>query len=285
MKRILIFIFICYGTLFADASVWKVQKDNEVVYLGGTLHLLRSQDYPLPQAYDSAYAKADRLFFEVNLTSLDPAVVQKKMINAMLLNNGETLSQLLSSSTYEQLSKVASQYGLPLKNFEPFRPGMVVLNLTIAEFQKLGLSIEGVDKYYQAKSIQEGKPTLALESIDEQFSYFASMGEGNEDNFIQQSLIDLKKTKNVLLKMLSAWRAGNEKQMNELFITDMKRDYPKLYQSILVERNNNWMPKIEQMFHEEGVEFVLVGAAHLVGDDGLLAQLRALGYEVERLEE
>jgi uncharacterized protein YbaP (TraB family) len=56
-----------------------------------------------------------------------------------------------------------------------------------------------------------------------------------------------------------------------------------MYQRLLVERNKNWMPKIEALFTRRGRALVVVGAAHLVGPDGLLAMLKAKGYTVEQL--
>ncbi len=56
-----------------------------------------------------------------------------------------------------------------------------------------------------------------------------------------------------------------------------------MYQRLLVERNKNWMPKIEALFTRRGRALVVVGAAHLVGPDGLLAMLRSKGYIVEQL--
>ena len=84
-------------------------------------------------------------------------------------------------------------------------------------------------------------------------------------------------------QMIQAWRTGNDSMLSELFIDEMKNEAPELYDSLLVERNNNWLPLIEAMFQQEGTEFVLVGAAHLVGDDGLLKMLTDKGYEASRL--
>lgn len=65
-------------------------------------------------------------------------------------------------------------------------------------------------------------------------------------------------------------------------LRDLKED-PVVYRRLLLERNRNWMPKIEQLFSRPGRAFVVIGAAHLVGPDGLLAMLRAKGYQVEQL--
>ena len=59
-------------------------------------------------------------------------------------------------------------------------------------------------------------------------------------------------------------------------------DFPELMDMLLHQRNDDWIPMIEQMISSDGTEFLLVGALHLVGERGLLAQLRRRGYTVEK---
>jgi uncharacterized protein YbaP (TraB family) len=63
----------------------------------------------------------------------------------------------------------------------------------------------------------------------------------------------------------------------------MQRDYPRIYQSLLVERNNNWMPRIKKLLQHPEPKLILVGALHLAGPDGLLAILAGNGYQLEQL--
>jgi hypothetical protein len=64
-------------------------------------------------------------------------------------------------------------------------------------------------------------------------------------------------------------------------LQDVKDD-PFMYQRLLVERNQNWLPKVEALFARPRPAFVVVGAAHLVGPDGLIAMLRAKGVRVDQ---
>jgi uncharacterized protein YbaP (TraB family) len=66
---------------------------------------------------------------------------------------------------------------------------------------------------------------------------------------------------------------------------DMKREYPQLYRHINVERNDAWVPKLEQRLRDPGKDdtLVVVGALHLLGSDGVVEKLRAKGYRVERI--
>ena len=83
--------------------------------------------------------------------------------------------------------------------------------------------------------------------------------------------------------MVAMWRNGDEKGIDRLSIAQLKTTYPKLYDKLLVERNRKWMPIIESYFKTPATEFVLVGAAHLAGEHGLLKQLADRGYTISRL--
>ena len=270
--------------LFAQTSVWKVQKDEETIYLGGTIHLLRQQDYPLPKEFDIAYTKSDIIYFETDLEALDQPSVQEAILSRMKLTNGKKFSELISKETYEDLRVHALKYGIDVKSFEPFKPAMVMLTLTIMELKNIGVDAQGVDKFYLNKALADNKMLGKLESVDTQIKYLVSIGMGNEDNLISQTLTDLKKLQKYYNRMLSSWRLGSTGSLNKLFVKDMKKRFPKVYKSLLVERNNNWMPIIEEMFENDKTEFVLVGVAHLVGSDGLLKQLKSKGYKIKKLK-
>ena len=109
------------------------------------------------------------------------------------------------------------------------------------------------------------------------------MGEGNEDGFINYSIKDLENIKNKYEAMVSAWITGNVRQLDKLFVAETKKKMPIIYKEILVDRNNNWLPMIDAYGKTPEKEFVLVGAAHLVGPDGIVKALRDKGYRVEKL--
>ena len=166
---------------------------------------------------------------------------------------------------------------------EKFKPGLVVSTLQLLEFQKLGFTPQGVDVYFNNRALGDAKSVGELESVQDQINFIANMGEGNESEFILMSLNDLEEIASSIENLITAWREGDVQALAELFVDDMRLESEDLYNSLLLERNNNWLPIIERMFSEGGNEFVLVGAAHLVGEDGLLSLLEARGYQIEQL--
>ncbi len=268
----------------ADSSVWRVSSGDNVLYLGGTVHLLRPSDYPLPEEYEEAYEDADELYFETDITAMTTDLsIQAQMLQQLTYQDDRTLRTVLSTEAYDALNDYAMSTMLPLMMLEKMKPGLLISTLQVLEFQKLGFTPQGVDAFFNTRALGDGKDTGALETIQEQIGFIASMGEGNESEFVLMSIADLENTEEMMEQMITAWRSGNAPQLKELFVDDMREQAPEVYDSLLRQRNLKWMPQIEAMLRDSDNEFVLVGAAHLVGEDGLLEMLQARGYNVSQL--
>jgi hypothetical protein len=147
----------------------------------------------------------------------------------------------------------------------------------------MGFTPQGVDAYFNTRAIGDGKTLGQLETVQEQIGFLAEMGEGNESEFILMSLEDIDETDEMMEAMIEAWRSGDNRSLSDLFVADMQSEAPELYESLLINRNLRWIPQIEEMLRDRDTEFVLVGAAHLVGNQGLLELLSAKGYQIRQL--
>ena len=280
---IIIAVFAFTSQVNADTSVWVATQGENKVYVAGTVHLLRKSDFPLPDEYEQAYADSDTLYFETDISGLTSLSVQTKMLQKLTYSDDRTLKTVLNAEAYSMLTQYTDAIGLPLQMLEKFKPGLLVSTLQIFEFQKMGFTPEGVDSYFNTRATGDGKGIGQLETIDEQIDFLASMGEGLESEFIISSLEEMEGMEESMELLISAWRSGDMELLAQLFVDDMKNEYPQLYEMLLVQRNNKWLAIIERMFSEEGTELVLVGTAHLVGEQGLLNQLKLKGYEVTQL--
>ena len=270
-------------TISADSSVWKITSGENTVYLGGTVHLLRPSDYPLPEEYEQAYQESAVLVFETDISSMNDLSIQAETLKQLTYTDGQSLDTVLNDEAYNALSEYIATIGIPMAMIEQFKPGMIISMLQLLEFQKIGFTPQGVDAYFNIRAINDAKTLEELESVEEQIGFLAAMGEGNENEFILLSLSDLDETTEVMEDMILAWRTGDNEKLSEMFVADMLNEAPELYESLLRGRNLNWIPQIDKMLADEDVEFVLVGAAHLVGNDGLLELLKARGYKVSQL--
>lgn len=279
----LLLLFVAAQAARADAPVWQASKGDNSVFLGGTIHLLRSRDYPLPGAFETAYQASDRLVFEIDQSQMMDMAVQARMMQQLTYQDERTLQSVLDEETYTALTSYAESAGLPMAMMQKFKPGMLLSTLSLIEFQSRGFTPQGVDAYFNARAVGDGKTLGELETIDQQIAMLASMGEGYESEFVAYSLRDLESVGDAIEDLVTAWRAGDQASLEAQFIQPMREEAPDLYDSMLVDRNNNWIPQIEAMFEAPGTEFVLVGAAHLIGEHGILAMLSERGYEVSRV--
>lgn len=264
-------------------SVYRVTSADGELYLGGTVHLLRQSDYPLPPQYNQAYDAADVVYFETDIAALSDMSMQATLLQALTYQDGRTLRTVLNDEAYSALEEHMAEAGLPLALMQNFKPGLLMSTLSVLEFQKLGFTPQGIDVYFHTRAVGDGKATGELESVQDQIDLLAGMGEGYESEFVLYSLADFERAAETIEDMIRTWRTGDLDAMQLLFVDEMKTSAPDVYDAMLVDRNNNWMPTIESLFGQEQTALVLVGAAHLVGDDGLIALLEQRGYTVEPL--
>lgn len=267
----------------AQSAVWVATQGEEKVYLGGTVHLLRPSDYPLPAPFETAYQDSSTLYFETDITGMSDFGVQARMMQELLYSDGRTLQSVLDAPTYAALAAHVATTGLPMQMMERFKPGMLISTLQVIEFQKMGFTPQGVDAYFNSRALGDGKQVGELESVDAQIGFISTMGEGVENEFVRSSLDDMAQIETAMEQMIAAWRSGDNATLEALFVADMKEDYPALYDTLLVRRNTAWIDIIDTMFETPGTEFVLVGAAHLVGEDGLLRMLERKGYTINQV--
>jgi uncharacterized protein YbaP (TraB family) len=274
---------LCLSQAKADTSVWSVRSGDNIIYLGGTVHLLRPGDYPLPSEFEEAYQASSELYFETDIGSMNDLSVQAQMLQQLTYGDDKSLSTVLSDEAYTALSAYTATAGLPIAMLDKFKPGLLISTLQIFVFQSMGFTPQGVDAFFHVRAVGDGKAEGQLETVQEQIGFIAAMGEGNESEFILLSLEDLAETGDVMEGMIGAWRSGDAEGLSELFVEDMKVEAPALYDSLLLQRNLKWVPQIDSMLQDANIEFVLVGAAHIVGENGLLDLLSQKGYEINQL--
>jgi len=267
----------------AQSSVWLATKNGNTVYLGGTIHMLRADDYPLPPEFETAYAEADSLYFEIDIDQMNDPVAQLGMLQRLMYTDGRTLQTVLNNEAYSTLTDYVAKFGMPMLMLQNMKPGMLMSTLELLEFQTRGFTPDGVDMHFHQRAKADGKTIEAFETVDEQIGFIENMGEGEESEYVLLSLRDLEKIDDDIESMASIWRNGEADDLVELFVEDMEETIPGVYQTLLLDRNNKWMPTIEAMFNDSDTEFILVGVAHLVGEDGLIQHLRNRGYQVNQL--
>ncbi len=267
----------------AKTFAWKATGKGGTVYLMGSIHLMSASFYPLNPALEAAFKDSDLLVEEVDMAEMLDPMAQMSILTRGMLPADQSLDKLLSPATLALVQKATGDLGGAGGPLMRFKPWMLAIALQGMELQKAGFDPSlGLDQHFYEQAKQGAKTVQGLETVEFQISRFDEMTPEQQDRMLAETLKELATETATVGKLGDAWKSGDVAEIERIALADLKAD-PMMYQRLLVERNRNWMPKIEALFARRGRALVVVGAAHLVGPDGLIAMLRAKGYTVEQL--
>jgi uncharacterized protein YbaP (TraB family) len=262
--------------------LWKATGPKGSVYLVGSVHMLTKDYYPLQPALDAAFQESDLLVEELDLGEMRAPDAQMALLTRGLLPSGQTLDAVISKETLDLVAKHAAAMGLPLEPLKRFKPWSLALTLLGMAWQKAGFEAElGLDQHFYDRARAANKSVRGLETVGFQISRFDEMSMPDQDRLLQQSLREIDHETTAVATLANAWKAGDTATIERIVLEDVKND-PVLYRRLIVERNHSWLPVIEEISARPRPAFVVVGAAHLIGPDGLLAGLRAQGFTLEQ---
>jgi len=263
--------------------LWKAtSKSGGTMYLVGSVHLLPKDSYPLNPALEAAFKESDLLVEEADLGEMGVGA-QMAFLSRGMLPSSTPLDKVLSPATYALLTKRAAEIGVPVEPLKLLKPWMVAQMLEVMQWQKAGFDPElGLDKHFYDLAQGAGKSVQGLETLDFQMSLFDGMTLAEQDHLLAETLKEIDTEQANMAKLMDAWKAGDAPTVERIVLSALRQE-PQLYQRLLVDRNKAWIPKLEALFARKGRTFVVVGAAHLVGPDGLISLLRAKGYSVEQM--
>ena len=267
--------------------LWKVTGPKGVVYLLGTIHIGKADFYPLPSIIEDSFKKADRLIEEVDIGEpAEVARMQDGLIEVGSYPNGDTITNHLSEATRSHLEAYVKQAGLPEPAITHMRPWLVSMLVGLLEMKRMGFDPSyGLDRHFFEEAQQSNKPVGALEDAGSQLKLFSSLSAELQDRLLLSSLVDVEKWADSFDLLLRAWQSGDTAAMQEV-ITSSTREYPQLkllMTKLFDECNTAMTAKIEGFLRTPESYFVAVGAGHLVGDQGILSQLRRKNFTVEQL--
>ncbi len=261
--------------------IWRVEAEGTTVYILGSVHFLKKENYPLHPNIEKAFEKADTLVVEANIndeSKINPAMIMERAFYP----ENDTLQAHVSKETYERVREEAQGLGLPQEQMDRCRPWFVAITISSLEFMKLGYDpTYGVDYYFLTKAANV-KRILELESLDYQIRLLSGLSDTEQELFLLYTLKDLKIAGQEFNQLFKAWTSGDSQGMESILMKYMRKD-PRLsgaYEKLIYERNRNMAGKIEGYLKTKGTYFVVVGAAHLIGEKGIIAILRGKGFSV-----
>ncbi len=289
MKKRICVLLITLALLFvpgvcalAGNTLWRIDSENNTVYILGSIHCLKSSDYPLSPVVEKAFTDSQVLVFEADLEEGSGPKMQQLLLQKGMLSEG-SLRTLLGEKTWQLASKRMEKTGVPIQTFAMFKPWLFAMTLVAMELQKLGYDPKyGVDHHFYFKAKDEGKPVIALESAEFQIDLLAQMKQKQQVEFVRQTLKELDVIEKEVTKMVEVWKKGDLNSLEEMILESFK-EFPELKKTLLLNRNRTWVEKIENFLNGDKTYLVVVGSAHLAGKDSVVDLLEKKGYSLKNL--
>jgi uncharacterized protein YbaP (TraB family) len=261
----------------AASCVWKVTSPSGgTLFLGGSVHALRSSDYPLPSPYNRALDASSRLVFETDLESNEAA--SKGLIKAGQYPKGDSLKNHVDPRTYSYVRRFFALQNVPEQKFNTYRPWLIEVMLEAPPTENSQL---GVERFLARRAQTNHKPITGLESVQEHIAPLAGLSDREGEALLLIHFINLGRGDAGGGNILDSWRRGDADALART-MRDAFQDFPAFMDRIISERNRKWIPKIEGFIKSGKIYFVVAGAGHMGGSSGVVALLRARGYAIEQ---
>lgn len=257
---------------------WKFNSGRGDVYVLGSIHVGKKQLYPLNKNVTDAFEASDTLVVEANVNDVSSVI---KMMEGGIYTDGQSLREHLKPKTLRLLEAKLNGRNLNFNEYAIFKPWFISLLLMSLELKKLGFDEElGIDKYFLNQAA--AKKILELEGVGFQIKLFNEFSNDLQEIFIVSTLMNLDNLEVETDQMLKAWMSGDAAEVERVTYKSVS-EYPELYEKLFYERNKNMASKIEGFLRDGGNFFVVVGAGHLVGAEGIVKLLEQKGYAATQL--
>lgn len=264
---------------------------------GATAHILGSihvGDGPLvfDPAITEALATAPTLLVEIDSERIADGAGE--MLAAARLSKKLRLWNVVPPETYERVQSALRSFGMPEHAMDPFAPWFVHVFLNSQAAESAGfLGVYGVDNQIMERA-RPSKQIVALETAELQTalfadnltdSVFAHKRYEQQVLVLEESLDLLPEAPDAIRDTLAMWKMGDDAALGELLTREIQAD-PRLeerYQKVVTDRNIDMAAKVENRLAKGEDVFVVVGAAHVIGTEGIPALLAGRGHEVDRV--
>jgi len=266
-------------------TLWMAEGANNTVYLLGSVHLLRKEDHPLPGAIDAAYDNAETLFMELDMDDLDPIAMQATFNRLGMLDENQSLRDIMGEDLYDDALLAAESLDIPLDMLAKTEPWFAAITIEQLALTRIGFNpLYGIEMHMMSKAIRDGKTIQGFESVEQQLELLDGLSLDAQRDLLMQTLAEGANIRDIMDQLIAAWRTGDIAYMEENLLADVA-NYPELYETIVADRNRNWANTIDKLLGDDEDYLVIVGALHLIGEDGLPRLLEGRGYSVNQLRE
>lgn len=263
-------------------ALFVARDADSAIYLFGTVHLRRpGSDWGGPAA-QAALADADEVWTEMDISTATANDVQT-LILSLGMSPDRPLSSYLNKAERDELATALQSLGAQPAMFERMRPWLAGMMLSVMPMMRDGYDADaGVDQAV-TQAAGDARPR-AFETAEQQISFFANLSDEAQREFLLDTIRSANEGTEEMDEMSGAWERGDLDTLETMALDNFRASYPELFGVLFTQRNQAWVATLMQEMDGSGVDFVAVGAAHLLGDGGLVELLRARGVTVERVE-
>lgn len=262
--------------------LWELKTDTASHWLLGSIHMLRRDAYPLPEPLEAAYRLSDVVVFETDPAALMQDGFQQRLASAGLAPAG--IAAMVPKPLLATLHQQLQSNGLPTTLCERLRPWMCAVAIETTLMMQDGYRPElGVDMYFYQRASHDARPVRALESANAQAAVFTEMSPALSSQMLEMTLRELAQTPEGPGRAVQQWLHGDVAGLREEVEASLAA-YPQLHGRLLLARNRRWITTLVPWLGADQSLLIVVGAAHLVGDQGLPELLRERGYDLTRVD-
>jgi uncharacterized protein len=259
--------------------LWRISKNDQTSYLYGTIHLSKFDTmFPGPTVKEALNA-SNSLALELDM--LDPAI-QKSMQQKMLSMQGHSLPEKQEKA----IKQIAQQECIPYDAISAMTPELQVTTLQLSQARRDALfSKFAIDVMLSGYGHAAGKNVISLETPEMQLDMLQMESATETSAFVQKALDQMSsgEARKLTLRMFDDWASSNYDDMNHYQTwckcMETKLDKKIMYR-LLDQRNQALADKIDAIHLSGKPVFAAVGSLHMVGENGLPALMRKLGYQV-----
>lgn len=264
---------------------YRAQRDDVQIHLLGSMHVANADLYPLRAAMETAFGAADTLVVELDITRIDQAAVAAWATEHGSYPEGDSLRNHLRMETWQRLSNYLQEQEIDPASIERQKPGLLVMMLTMLQIHAEGMQAAlGIDQHFLNAASAVQKPVLELETVVEQLALIAEMP--HPDKTINQTLDEIDDMASYIDELAATWKSGDVEKFEPLILMALSGDDAEsrtYFSRILEQRNRRMAQRLLTRSHTAKNLFVVVGAAHLVGAEGLPTLLRQAGFQVTQI--
>ncbi len=268
----------------AGPALYVARDADSTMYLFGTMHLRKAGEAWSTPAIDAALAMSEEIWTEIDVSPQAMQSVAQVMMVRGAAPPEAPLSSKLSPEQWQRLVGSLRSPQMSVARIDAMQPWLAALMLSMAPAIEAGYNpAAGADLGVGASGAAQGKRMRAFETLAQQVGFFADLPEAVQLQLLLEAMDQGSRETDALDALGAAWARGDLETLGATLNDEMRRDYPELFEALMVRRNDAWVATLLQELEGAGSDFVAVGAAHLVGPEGLIAQLRARGVSVERV--